>query len=146
MSSFQPSGLSQRRSDPESFRARGLSVALTVNDLDASIDWYCHAIGFVVDKTYERRDGSVGSIALKAGNVRVLLNQDDGAKGTDRVKGVGISLYLTTAQNVDAIAERIIAEGSTLETPLSDMPDGRRFFRVRDPDGFVLVISTEATT
>ena len=145
MSSFQPSGLSRRRSDPESFRARELSVALTVQDLDASVDWYCPAIGFVVDKTYEGQDGSVSSIALKAGRVRILLNQDDGAKGRDRVKGLGLSLYMTTAQNIAAIAERIIAEGATLDTPLSDMPDGRRFFRVRDPDGFVLVISTEAT-
>jgi hypothetical protein len=30
--------------------------------------------------------------------VRILLNQDDGAKGFDRVKGEGFSLMFTTAQ------------------------------------------------
>lgn len=143
MSPFQPSGLSRRRSDPESFRARGLSAAMSVRDLDASVDWYVHAIGFVVDKTYERAGVATG-VALKAGNVRLLLNQDDGAQGTDRVKGLGMSLFFTTAQDVDALAERIKAEGATLEMEPADTPWGTRAFRVRDPDGFLLVISSEA--
>ena len=142
--SSQQAGISRRRSDPEAFRARALSVAMTVQDLDASVDWYCHAIGFVVDKTYER-EGVTTGIVLKAGNVRLLLNQDDGAKGGDRAKGVGISLHMTTAQDVDAIAERIKAEGWALETEPADMPWGARAFRVRDPDGFRLSISSDAT-
>ena len=143
MTEFQPSALSRRRSDPESFRARGLSVAMTVRDVDASVDWYSHAIGFVVDRTYER-EGRTTGVAMKAGNVRLLLNQDDGARGGDRVKGLGISLFFTTAQDVDALAERVKAEGSTLEMEPADTPWGTRAFRVRDPDGFMLVISTEA--
>jgi uncharacterized glyoxalase superfamily protein PhnB len=142
MSQFQ-GGLSRRRSDPEAFRARTLSVALTVKDLDASADWYCHAIGFVVDKTYER-NGVVASIALKAGSVRILLNQDDGAKGLDRVKGTGISVFLTTAQDVDALAERIKAEGWALLMEPRETPNGARGFRVADPDGFVIGISSDA--
>ena len=144
MNAFQPSGLSRRRSDPESFRARGLSVAMTVQDLDASVDWYCHAIGFVLDRTYER-DGDATGAVLKAGNVRILLNRDDGAQGTERTKGVGVSLHLTTVQDVDALAERIIAEGWPLATAPFDLPNGARGFRVRDPDGFLLAISSEAT-
>ena len=140
---FQQQGLSRRRRDPEAFRARALSTAMTVKDLDASVDWYCHAIGFVVDKTYER-DGVATSVALKAGAVRILLNQDDGAKGEERAKGVGMSLYLTTVQDIDALAERIIAEGWPLATPPFDMPNGTRGFRVRDPDGFMLSIANEA--
>ena len=139
---YQQQGLSRRRQDPEAFRARALSASLTVKDLDASVDWYCHAIGFVVDKTYER-DGVPTSVALKAGAVRLLLNQDDGAKGDDRSKGIGMSLYLTTVQDIDALAERIIAEGWTLSTPPFDMPGGTRGFRVRDPDGFMLSIANE---
>ena len=143
MHSNQP-GLSRRRSEPESFRARHLSAALTVRDVDASADWYCHAIGFVIDRVYER-DGETTGIVLKAGNVRILLNQDDGARGADRVKGAGISLHLTTTQDVDGLAERIKAEGWGLETEPSDMPWGARVFRVRDPDGFLLAISSEQT-
>jgi uncharacterized glyoxalase superfamily protein PhnB len=142
--SNQQQGLSRRRSDPEAFRARALSAALTVKDLDTSVDWYCHAIGFIIDKTYER-NGVTASVAIKAGAVRLLLNQDDGAKGDERAKGVGMSLYLTTVQDIDALAERIIAEGWTLATPPFDMPNGTRGFRVKDPDGFMLSIANEAT-
>jgi uncharacterized glyoxalase superfamily protein PhnB len=128
--------------EPEAFRARSLSVAMTVKDVDASVDWYCNAIGFVVDKRYEKDETTTG-VALKAGTVKILLNQDDGAKGTDRQKGIGISLYLATVQDIDALAERIKAEGWTLVTEPTDTPYGTRMLRVRDPDGFVLAISTE---
>ena len=80
---------------------------------------------------------------LTAGVVHLLINQDNGAKGWDRKKGEGISLTLTTAQDVDAIAGRIKARGGTLESEPADMPWGARIFRVRDPDGFILAISSE---
>lgn len=133
----------RRRLDPESFRARGLSASLTVKDLDASIDWYAHAIGFVVDDIREH-DGRPAMAVLKAGNVRLVLSQDDGAKGTERVKGAGMSLHFTTAQDVDQLADRVMAEGWALESEPADMPWGARAFRVRDPDGFLLSISSEA--
>ena len=135
-------GLGRRRMEPEAFRARALSVSLTVKDLEASVDWYCHAIGFVIDKRYER-DETTSSVGIKAGNVKILLNQDDGAKGGDRSKGFGMSLYLSTVQDVDALAERIKAEGWSLDMEPTDTPWGTRALRVRDPDGFSLVVSTE---
>ena len=130
-----------KRADPQSFRARTLSVSLTVKDLTSSVDWYRDAIGFVVDRTYER-DGKSAGVVLKAGEERILLNQDDGAKG-DREKGLGFSIHFTTVQDVDGIADRIKAAGGVLETEPADMPWGARAFRVVDPDGFRLAISSE---
>ena len=135
-------GDASRRAQPESFRARALGASLTVKDLQTSVAWYRDAVGFTVDHQYER-DGAVRAVALKAGAVRILLNQDDGAKGSDRAKGEGISLMLTTAQDVDEIAKRIKAHGGTLLTEPADMPWGARAFRVQDPDGFKLAISSE---
>lgn len=147
MSTQRPyAGLSRRRSDPESFRARSLSASLTVRDLQASVDWYHHAIGFVVDETWDDADGRTIGVLIKAGSVRIMLNQDDGAKGADREKGIGFSLHFTTVQDVDQIAERVMAEGSVLESSPADTPWGTRAFRVRDPDGFILAISSEPTS
>jgi uncharacterized glyoxalase superfamily protein PhnB len=84
-------------------------------------------------------------VSLKAGLVRILLNQDDGARGSDRVKGEGFSLQITTGQSVDAIANRIKGAGGTLATEPADMPWGVRAFRVMDPDGFRLAFSSERT-
>lgn len=130
------------RVQPETFRARALTCSLTVRDLAASLAWYRDVIGFIVDQTHER-DGVLRAASLKAGAVRILLGQDNGAKGWDRQKGQGFSLQFTTAQDIDALAARIRARGGTLEGDPSDTPWGARVFRVRDPDGFTLVFSSE---
>lgn len=135
-------GDATRRAEPESFRARALGASLTVKDLRTSLAWYRDAMGFTVDREYER-NGTVHAVALKAGAVRILLNQDDGAKGLGRAKGEGFSLMFTTAQSVDEIANRIKAHGGTLLSEPTDMPWGARAFRVQDPDGFKLAISSE---
>jgi uncharacterized glyoxalase superfamily protein PhnB len=132
------------RSTPESLRAGELSASLTVNDLEKSVAWYRDVVGFTIDRKHER-DGKLLGVSLKAGLVRILLNQDDGAQGRDRKKGEGFSLQITTSQSIDAIANRIKAAGGTLGSEPADMPWGARVFRLRDPDGFKLVISSERT-
>jgi predicted enzyme related to lactoylglutathione lyase len=130
-----------QRAQPESLRARELTVSLTVKDLPKSVAWYRDVVGFTVDRETEQ-NGKLRAVALKAGDVRILLNQDDGAKGWDRVKGQGFSVRFVTAQSIDDIANRIKAHGGTLELEPIDRPWGR-LFRLRDPDGFLLVISSE---
>lgn len=130
-----------KRAEPESFRARALSASLTVKDLQKSLAWYCDVMGFTVDEKYER-EGRLMAVALKAGDVRLLIGQDDGARGWDRVKGQGFSLQIKTAQDVDGIANRIKEHGGTLESEPADMPWGARIFRLLDPDGFRLTISS----
>jgi uncharacterized glyoxalase superfamily protein PhnB len=131
-----------KRAQPESFRARSLSASLTVKDLAKSLAWYEGIVGFTVDRKHER-EGKLVAISLKAGDVRILLNQDNGAKGWDRTKGEGFSLQFTTTQSVDDIAKRIRDLGGTLDTEPMDVPWGARMFRVTDPDGFKLVFSME---
>ena len=131
----------ERRSLPETFRGRNLSASLTVRDLTASLAWYRNVLGFTIDRKHER-EGVVVAISLMAGNVRVLLAQDDGAKGVDRAKGEGISLMITTAQDIDEYARLITRRGGTLDMGPTATPWGARVLRVRDPDGFKLTISS----
>ena len=127
--------------ESESFHASMLSVSLTVKDLGKSLAWYHDVLGFAIDRKIER-EGKLRAVALKAGDVRLSINQDDGAKGWDRVKGEGFSLQITTDQNVDKIASRIKEHGGTLDSEPADMPWGARLFRLKDPDGFKLAISS----
>lgn len=127
------------RAQPETFRARSLAASLTVRDVEASLAWYRDVLGMVVSHRHEV-DGVLRSVRMVAGSVRLLLNQDDGARGTDRVKGEGFSLMFTTAQDVDTVAARIKEAGGTLLTEPKDMPWGARAFRVQDPDGFRFAI------
>ena len=131
-----------QRAQPESFRGRELSASLTVKDLEKSLAWYRDVVGFTLDQKHER-EGKLVAVSLKAGDVRLLIGQDDGAKGWDRAKGEGFSLQITTAQNVDELAKHIKESGGTLDMEPTDMPWGARVFRLRDPDGFKLAISSE---
>lgn len=129
-------------SSNDSFHAHALTASLTVKDLEKSMSWYCDVVGFTVDQKYER-EGKLLAVALKAGDVRILINQDDGAKGWDRAKGEGFSLQFLTNQSVDEIAKRIQERGGTIDSEPTDMPWGARMFRLHDPDGFKLVISSD---
>jgi lactoylglutathione lyase len=142
MSNSPDLGDAQKRATPESLRGRDLNVSLTVNDLQKSLAWYVDVAGFTVDRRHER-EGKLVAVSLKAGDVRILLGQDDGAKGWDRVKGEGFSMQITTAQNIDDIASWIKERGGTLLQEPADMPWGVRMFRLQDPDGFRLTISSE---
>ena len=124
-----------------SFHADSLEASLTVNDLAKSEAWYRDALGFTLDKKYDR-EGNVFAVALRAGAVKILLTQDDGAKGMDRAKGQGISLQFTTAQKAEDVAARIKEHGSVLDTEPTRMPWGVTVLLVRDPDGFRLTISS----
>ncbi len=128
---------------PEQFHA-ATSVSLTVKDLQKSADWYQHVVGFGVERTFER-EGRLVLVGLKAGDVRLNLNQDDGARGWDRVKGLGFSISMWTTEDIDAIASRITASGGRLDSEPVDAPWGARFFRLTDPDGFKLTILKSLT-
>jgi uncharacterized glyoxalase superfamily protein PhnB len=125
----------------ENLRALTLGVSLTVNDIAASIAWYRDVIGFTVERNYER-EGKLMAVALQSGDIRLLLTHDDGAKGRDRLKGDGFSLQITTAQDIDAIANGIKSRGGKLESEPETTRWGMRVFRLRDPDGFKLAISS----
>ena len=123
---------------PEKFHG-STTVSITVKDLEKSAAWYQHVVGFGVDRTFER-EGRVILVALKAGDARINLNQDDGAKGWDRIKGLGFSISIWTTEDIDAIANRIKASGGTLDSEPTDAPWGARYFLLTDPDGFKLAV------
>jgi uncharacterized glyoxalase superfamily protein PhnB len=127
-------------SNENSLEVQTLSASMTVKDLEKSAEWYSDSLGFTVADRRER-DGKLVAVALTAGATRILLNQDDGAKGLDRTKGQGISLYFTTHQDIDALATRAQANGATLQAGPADMPWGVRMISLHDPDGFKLVFA-----
>lgn len=120
--------------------AQSLEASLTTADVRRSRDWYRDVLGFEITREFER-DGKTFAVSLRAGDVRILLTQDDGSRGLDRVKGEGFSLQFTTTQDIDALAERAKKSGAVLDTePMTAW--GARVFRLRDPDGFRLVFSS----
>ena len=124
----------------DSLTADSLDVSLTVADVRTSANWYRDALGFAIDREHER-EGKLIAISLRAGSIRILVTQENNARGAERVKGEGFSFQITTRMNIDDIANRAKQAGVTLDTEPTDA-FGVRMFRLRDPDGFRIVFSS----
>ena len=119
-------------------QANSIMPSLTVNDLQQSLAFF-DALGFEVEERWEDKGVLLGAM-LKAGQARLGLSQDDGQKGRDRVKGVGMRIYIEAGNDIDALAARAKAAGVTLKSEPADTDWGSRAFDVIEPSGFMLTI------
>ena len=113
----------RRTSERETLRLRATNPIFTVTDLERSIRFYSDVLGFVVSDRYHGSDGALQGVMLKAGVCELGLSQDDWAKGRDRQRGVAVRIWCTTAQDIDALAQRIKARNY----PLTQEPRDESF-------------------
>ena len=102
--------------------ATGVMPSLTVNRLDESVNFFSR-LGFEVEDKWEE-DGTLVGAMLKAGDAHLGLSQDDGKKGRDRMKGVGMRIYIEAKDNIDDVASRAKAAGITLKSEPHDTESG----------------------
>jgi uncharacterized glyoxalase superfamily protein PhnB len=57
--------------------------------------------------------------------------------------GVGVRLYLETAQNIDVGAARAMGAGVSLDTERDDTSWGCRAFEATDPSGFKVTSASQ---
>ena len=124
----------------KTLNAKSLMPSLTVDDLERSISFFS-GLGFAVDDRWEQ-DGKLLGVMLKAGALQLGLSQDDFKKGRDRVKGVGMRLYIEADENIDELAARAKGAGVTLASEPADTEWGTRAFDVKEPSGFLITISS----
>jgi catechol 2,3-dioxygenase-like lactoylglutathione lyase family enzyme len=129
----QPRG-PQARQQPESLRLRSLMPTFTVGDIERSVAWYRDGLGFYVAERWED-GGKLRGARLKAGACELGLTQDDFSRGRDRPKGIGFRIWCETAQDIDAIAQRLRAFGGTITEEPGNHWDSYSF-TAQDPDGF----------
>ena len=123
-----------------SLNGRSVMPSLTVNNLQQSLDFFA-GLGFEVEDRWEE-DGKLLGAMLKAGEARLGLSQDDGKKGTNRTKGVGMRLYVEAVDDIDKVAARAKAAGISLAREPHDTDWGTRAFEVTEPSGFLLTIAS----
>ena len=133
-------GPDRRRTERETLRLRSIEPTFTVNDLEKSLRFYTGVLGFIVEDRYASEGGALMGVTLKAGTCRIGLAQDDWKKGRDRQKGDGFRLWCKTAQDIDALADRIRNSGGRLTEEPSDQSWGVRSLSTDDPDGYQLSI------
>jgi uncharacterized glyoxalase superfamily protein PhnB len=118
--------------------------SLTVDDLQKSLTFF-EALGFEVEDRWEQNGTLIGAM-LKAGNAHLGLSQDDWTKGRDRVKGVGVRIYIEADDNVDDVAARAKTAGVALVREPHDTEWGSRAFEVTEPSGYMLTIGSRSAT
>jgi uncharacterized glyoxalase superfamily protein PhnB len=122
-------------------QAKTVSPSLTVNDLQRSVAFF-EGLGFGIEERWEEKGVLLG-VMMRAGEARINLAQDDWKKGRDRQKGVGLRIFIETAQDIDQLAAAAKTAGVTLDAEPRDMPWGGRAFEVTEPSGFKVTIGSE---
>ncbi len=124
-----------------------LRMELFVEDLDTSIGFYA-ALGFAV----ERREHDYASLrwgeaVIGLGPISKLPATGDGPGFTRErlagARGAGVEIVLEV-EDLDVALAAARAAGHPLTEPPQDRPWGLRDFRLADPDGYYLRITTPA--
>lgn len=118
-------------------------VYLMVRDVDRAVAFYRNGLGLDLERRGER------SAEFDTGAATLMLERDFDEStlagfgleppGESRGDGVIVVLFV---DDVDATYERAVDADAEVLTEPRDVDWGRRLFLVRDPDGYVLEVST----
>jgi PhnB protein len=114
---------------------------LHVGDAAAAIDWYVRVFG-AVERERNEMDGRIVHAELDLhGNLLCLADLDTGAPHPAHYYEVPISLY-AIVPDVDAVFERAVDAGASIDRDLADQPYGHRIGGFVDPFGHTWFVST----
>jgi len=124
-----------------------LRLELFVEDMTASIAFYTQVLAFKVVRHEPDDYASLrwGNAVLGIGPV-AKLPEEGGYFGRDISsyrRGLGVEIVLEV-DDVDEWQARVGASGHPIFEPLQDRPWGLRDFRIADPDGYYLRITSRS--
>lgn len=126
-------------------REAGLRLELFVEDMEASIAFYIQVLAFEVTRNEPGDYASLrwGNAILGIGPV-AKLPEEGGYFGRDISslrRGLGVEIVLEV-DDIEEWVARVEGSGHPILEPLQDRPWGLRDFRMADPDGYYLRITS----
>jgi PhnB protein len=120
----------------------GLYPRLVVEGADAALEFYAKALDAVVSERFTGPDGRVVHAMVQAGPIRFAVK--DAGDGDPAPSGSGIPVIMSLeVTDADAVAERMLAAGSTVIYEIADRGYGYGG-RLADPFGHQWMISQQA--
>jgi PhnB protein len=122
-------------------------VNLLVSDVARAAHFYRDALGFTVEQAMTGPDGVPVWATLRHGPARLMLETGASFGGSPvpmgTAAGAGVRLYaeLAPGDDVDARSRLAEAHGATVVEPPADQFFGARTCTIRDPDGYLLMLS-----
>lgn len=110
---------------------------LHVADAAAAIDFYVRAFGVREKFRLTEPSGRIGHAELEFGPITLMLSEEYpeyGIRGPQAIGGTSVTIHLHVG-NADAMIERAVQEGATLEMAPQDQFYGERSGCIRDPFG-----------
>jgi PhnB protein len=121
-----------------------VSPYLIVNGASRALEYYTKALGATEVFRHGAPDGKIGHAEIRIGDTIVMLadeHPDHDAHGPRKFGGSPVSLHVYV-EDVDAVADRMVAAGGTVKRPVADQFYGDRNGAIEDPFGHTWNIST----
>jgi PhnB protein len=117
---------------------------LSVDDAASAIDYYKRAFGAKERSRMEAPGGKIGHATLEIGDSLIMLSDPmpGGSVVPPRKLGGTTSSVFLYVKDVDAVVERAVEAGATVDAEVADQFWGDRFGTITDPFGHHWSVAT----
>lgn len=128
------------KSVPEGYHT--ITPSLTLDNAGQTIEWYKKALGAEEVSRSVGPDGKIMHAEIRIGDSRVMMNDAMmGGKGPSAYGGSPASLWVYV-DDCDALFNRAVSAGATVEMAVADQFWGDRGGSIVDPEGYRWWIAT----
>ncbi len=123
-----------------------LRMELFTSDMEKSVDFYTKILGFTmegkkVNESYQPVKN--GNVVIGIGPISKLSQDHHFNPNLENMrKGYGVEIVLEV-NNIQKVYERVKSSGYSVDEPLSTQNWGLKDFRIIDPDGYYLRITSK---
>jgi catechol 2,3-dioxygenase-like lactoylglutathione lyase family enzyme len=137
---LMPASSTQQEGCEAGMKLRSLVPVLDVHDVEASIEFYCGALGFTL---YDKVEwgGKTEWALLRCDHVQLMLCASHVADSEEAMQNNADGMFFLYHDNLESLQVYLGSRGYT--NGAADMPTSqtKRDFYLRDPDGYVLWFS-----
>jgi catechol 2,3-dioxygenase-like lactoylglutathione lyase family enzyme len=135
-----PASTTQQGACEAGMKLRSLVPVLDVHDVDASIEFYCGALGFTL---YDKVEwgGKTEWALLRCEQVQLMLCASQDPESEDLTNQHSDGMFFLYHDNLESLQLYLGSKGYTSTPDGLPSSQGKRDFYLRDPDGYVLWFS-----